>query len=429
MTARIAVAVSGGRDSMALLHCLARAAQPEGVTVHALHVHHGLMPQADDWASFVERTCRHWAAKGLPLEFAMQRLPGRPARGESVEARARAGRNAALASMARAAGCSVVALAHHRGDQAETFLLQALRGAGAAGLAAMPPRAEREGITWIRPWLEQPREAIDAYVRSHRIAYVDDASNEDARFARSRLRRQVMPTLCAAFPGAEQALADAARQAAWARALIDEVAQADLATLCDNDALQLGPWESLSAVRRRGALRAWLERHSDRGVPEALLERLLAELPGLRPMRWPWAGGELRRYRGRLTSTALIPARPAPAWPLAADADRVGRHAVPGTDAALQVRAAREGMPLALLRGAQWRARAGAERFQRAPGTPPRSLKKQFQAAGLPAWSRGAPLLFGADGALLFVPGLGIDARALAVAGRTRVSLEWVPAR
>jgi tRNA(Ile)-lysidine synthase len=92
MSSRVAVAVSGGRDSMALLHCLARAAQAQGVEVWALHVHHGLQGQADEWAALVERTCKRWAGKGLPLRFAMQRLQGKPARGQSVEAWARAGR-------------------------------------------------------------------------------------------------------------------------------------------------------------------------------------------------------------------------------------------------------------------------------------------------------------------------------------------------
>jgi len=87
------------------------------------------------------------------------------------------------------------------------------------------------------------------------------------------------------------------------------------------------------------------------------------------------------------------------------------------------------GVPMACLRDARWQARAGAERFQRAAGTPPRSLKKQFQSAGLSAWSRDAPLLVSADGSLVFVPGLGMDARALAAPGSPRVSLEWVSGR
>jgi len=429
MTRCVAVAVSGGRDSMALLHCLARAAQPQAVEVWALHVHHGLQVQADEWAALVERTCRRWAGKGMPLRFAMQRLPGKPARGQSVEAWARAGRYRALTAMARDAGCAMVALAHHRADQAETFLLQALRGGGAAGLASMPASAVRDGITWVRPWLDQSREAIDAYVRSHRIRYVDDASNADPRFARNRLRLEVMPALLAAFPDAERALADAALRAAHARALIDEVSRDDLAQVCEANALVLARWLRLSTVRQRECLRAWLAPHGARGVTEVLLDRLALELPRTKPARWLLEGGELRRYRGR--ATVVVPlTTPVPHWPCAAALHGVGMHDVPGTAASLCVGKSRgHGIPQALLRNAQWRARQGAEQFQRAIATPPRSLKKQFQAAGVPAWSRDAPLLVSADGQLLFVPGLGTDARALAAPGQPRVSLEWVAGR
>jgi tRNA(Ile)-lysidine synthase len=148
-----------------------------------------------------------------------------------------------------------------------------------------------------------------------------------------------------------------------------------------------------------------------------------------KPARWPFDGGELRRYRG-LVTVAASPAKAAPLLPCAAALHRAGTHDVPGSAASLRVtKTPQEGIPLALLRHAQWRARQGAEQFQRAASTPPRSLKKQFQAAGIPAWSRDAPLLVSADGQLLFVPGLGTDARALAAPGRPRVSLAWVPSR
>jgi tRNA(Ile)-lysidine synthase len=425
----VAVAVSGGRDSMALLHCLACAAQVQDVEVWALHVNHGLQPNAGEWAALVGRTCKRWAAKGLPLHFAMQRLSGQPGRGQSVEAWARAGRYAALASMARDAGCEVVALAHHRADQAETFVLQALRGGGPAGLASMPASTRRDGITWLRPWLEQPREVIEAYVRAHRIRYVDDASNDDPRFARNRLRLGVMPALRAAFPDADHALADAARHAARAKALIDEVAQADAAMACDADTLVLERWRRLSAARQRECLRAWLTPHAEHGVPQALLDRLSQEVAGTKPARWSFEGGELRRYRGHVTVTAPdVPA--SPLLPCAAEVHRAGMHDVPGTSASLCVsKTTADGIPVALLRDAQWRVREAAQQFQRAPGTPPRSLKKQYQAAGVPAWSRDAPLLVSADGRLLFVPGLGTDARALCAAGQPRVSLTWVAGR
>ena len=128
---RIAVACSGGRDSIALLHVTARAARPLGVEVVALHVHHGLMSAADAWLAQLRAQCAQWAEAGLPVRLVFTRLTERPAPGDSVEAWARGARYRALAEMARAAGCDAVLLAHHRRDQAETFLLQALRGAGA----------------------------------------------------------------------------------------------------------------------------------------------------------------------------------------------------------------------------------------------------------------------------------------------------------
>jgi tRNA(Ile)-lysidine synthase len=397
---RVAVAVSGGRDSMALLHCAGAAARVQGIDVWALHVHHGLMPQADDWARFIDRSAR---ARGM--NFAMRRLEGWPSKGESVEAWARSGRYAALTDMAHRAGCGVILLAHHRGDQAETFLLQALRGAGPAGLASMPARAERDGIVWLRPWLEHPRAAIEAYVRRHRIRFVEDASNGDRRFARNRLRLDVMPALLAAFPDAEAALAARRRQAARARTLIAETAAADLRSVAGSQTLDLAAWGALPGARRREALRAWLAPHATRGIAETLLDRLIDELPGSSPARWPLDGDALvARYRGTLNVESL---RTQPMLRVVNLADH-------------------SGIPLASLAGARWQARQGAEQFQRTFATPPRSLKKQFQAAGVPVWARDAPLLFASDGTLLFVPGLGTDARALARPGRPRVRLEWV---
>ena len=186
----VAVACSGGRDSVALLHATLRAGRALGTSVVALHVHHGLMADADRWASEVEALCERWNAG-----FACERLHGSPAPGESVEAWARRERYAALARMACAAGAGIVLLGHHLHDQAETVLLQALRGAGSAGLAAMPRVAERDGLTWARPWIARTGAEIDAYVTPLALAVADDPSNADPRFARSRLRQGVMPAL------------------------------------------------------------------------------------------------------------------------------------------------------------------------------------------------------------------------------------------
>lgn len=293
--AEVAVAVSGGRDSIALLHATLRAARPLGLRVHALHVHHGLVAQADAWAAQLRARCRRWGAV-----FHLARLEGAPAPAESVEAWARRGRYAALATMAREAGCDAVLLAHHRRDQAETVLLQLMRGAGARGLAAMPAAARREGIAWLRPWRDQPREAIEAYLRRHRLAWADDASNDDTRFARNRLRQQVWPTLAAAFPAAEAALAGAARRAADEAQALRELAESDAASAMTDGVLLVAAWRALSPARRVLLLRHAVEAWSGRGAPDTLVRRLADELPRCPSGQWPAPGGTLRLRRGRL---------------------------------------------------------------------------------------------------------------------------------
>lgn len=429
----IAVAYSGGRDSSALLHATLAAAGALEIGVVALHVHHGLMADADAWLSHCERQCRRWARRGRRLVFDHRRLDGRPARGESVEAWARRERYAALREMAAAHGAGAVLLAHHRLDQAETLLLQALRGAGVAGLAAMPETAQRDGISWLRPWLGVDPSRIAAYVRRHRIACIDDASNADPRFARNRLRLHVWPALIDAFPEAQKALAASARWAQEARACAEALAAIDLADAADGRGLDLGRWQALPPARRSNALRAWLEAQTGKPAAVAEVGRLLDELPAsAAPGRWRLGRFELRRYRGRLDCAVI--ARPASresapeprAQTLAVT--RAGTYPLAGWGGKLRAtRVAQGGVALAALAQLRLAQRQGGEQFQSAPDRPPRSLKKQYQAHGVPAWERQGPLLYN-GGTLIFVPGLGIDARVIARPAQAQVRLSWIPA-
>jgi tRNA(Ile)-lysidine synthase len=426
----VAVAASGGTDSTALLHCVCRLALRHGLTVHALHVHHGLQPDADAWVGHLRRQVTRWARRGLPVVLHVHRLTGTPGAGESIEAWARRERRSALAAMARDAGCQLVLLAQHRRDQAETVLLQALRGGGARGLAAMPRVAVRDGLSWARPWLDQPRQAVESYLRRHKLRAVVDPSNSEPRFARSRLRATVMPALTHAFADAEVTLAAVARRAAVEAAAIDEWLSRDLPLVAADGQLDVKAWAARHESHRHLLLRRWL---ADRGlapVAESLVVRLVRELPRASVGCWPLAieSTTLHLYRGRLSLRRVGPRGRSTPAACAIDLSRAGHHDVPAWGGFLSVQEVRGGLSAGPLREATLCARRGGEQFQSDPGRPPRSLRKQFQAAGISAAERQGPLVYVGD-SLVYVPGLGIDARWRAVAtvraAQRGLELQW----
>ncbi len=421
------MAFSGGRDSTALLHATLTQAAPLAVSVLALHVHHGLSANADAWLDHASSLCARWARRGLPVELVATRLVARPGRGQSIEAWARRSRYRALREMALARGADLVLLAHHQRDQAETFVLQALRGGGVAALSAMPKVVRRDGVTWARPWLERSREAIDAYARRHRLRWIDDDSNDDDRFARNRLRRHVWPALVEAFDDAEGSLADAARRVQDAAAVVDEIAALDLAAIADESGLDLAAWRALSVARRRQALLKWLRTALGEGPPASLVERLMDEATPSGPQRrWPAGVGELRSYRGRLRSVAAPPAsgkKPS----LVVDLSRAGRHEIAAWCGAFRVDLVETGgISAATAARLELRPRAPGDRFQAGDHRPARSLKLQFQAKAVAPALRDGPIVC-SNGVTVFVPGLGVDARARAQAGEAQVVITWLP--
>jgi len=427
---RVAVAYSGGLDSTALLHFMGHRALALGVEVHALHVHHGLSPRAGDWLSHCQVQCARW---GLPLDAAHVQLSlDSP---EGIEAQARRLRYAALAELAHQRGCEQVLLAHHQDDQAETFLLQALRGAGVAGLAAMPQVLCREGLRWLRPWLQESRALLQAYVHHHGLSHVEDESNLDVRYARNGLRLDVLPVMAKAFPGASVALGHVVTQMQEAQACLEELAEVDLQAVSveRGAALDVVAWATLSVPRRSNALRAWLKQRLGVPAPRTLVQRLMLQLrPGAGPQQWPAPAARLALYRDVLRvrpviANALKPALSAVSpWVVTGP----GRYRLPFCEDELVVVSTEgaAGVPLAALQALSWRVRSGGEQFQQHARGVPRSLKKAFQAAAVPAWQRGLPLLYSGE-TILYVPGLGLDARAVQVAGEGRVRFEWCPAR
>lgn len=443
---RVAVAYSGGRDSTALLHATAMVARDvAGACVVALHVHHGLSAQADDWLRHAEAVCEEWAAQGLPVRLLSRRVSLNLGAGESVEAVARAARHAALHDMTREARADLLLLAHHRQDQAETLLLQALRGGGVAGLAGIPRDVTRDGVRWVRPWLDHPRSAIEAYVAAHALRYVEDDSNAEPKYARNRLRLSVWPALVSAFPDAEVNLAASARRlsdalpvmAAWRAQALPPLLTSTVEASQDGTAarspaaLDARLWAAQPAALRRETLRHWYRQVSGQGMSATWVERLAEEVPSMVAAQGGarWSALNLSLYRGVLrwgrvsACEADAPERPDVRLSVCA----VGDWPVAVWQGHLRVReVVSGGVPVPLLSELLLRPRTGGEQFQLGAGRPARSLKKQFQALGVPSWLRNGPLVFAGE-QLLYVPGLGTDARAQAVVGVPQWSIEWLP--
>lgn len=286
------VGLSGGADSAMLAIALDHLARRRNVSLRLFHVHHGLLPQADGWADQVAAL-----AKVLERPLDILRIDIASFEGKGMEAAARDARYHALAQAAAQQGVHTLWLAHHQDDQAETVLLRLLRGAGVAGMGAMRETSSRDGVRYLRPWLNVPRAAILTAMHDFTQATgwepVHDPSNIDPRYTRAAVRTQLTPSLNARWPGWQAIVARHARQADEAASLLEEVAAADLATIRSGPdksvvpgtvfdvAFDLLGWRALSAPRQRNLLRYWLSLFGARMPSDARLADLQRQLTQL----------------------------------------------------------------------------------------------------------------------------------------------------
>ncbi|MBU6491282.1 MAG: tRNA lysidine(34) synthetase TilS [Burkholderiales bacterium] len=422
----VAIALSGGRDSVVLLDATARLAGEIGVELIALHIHHGLSRQADNWQRFCAERA---AALQVPFDARRVRLAERA--GQGIEAAARQARYAALRELCRQHGATCLMTAHHADDQAETILLQLLRGTGLPGVAGMPEidRPGRlAGVTLLRPLLHVPRAAIDAYAAQWGLDWVEDDSNQDSRFLRNALRHDVMPALARHAPAYRQTLARFARHAHQAQALLDELAAQDLqaAGWPDGPGLDHRVLLRLGEARLTNLLRYWVRAQGLRPASESRLadwQRQLRRTDDAAQVALPHDARVMRLYRHCLywDDAAPPPARELDAtatlrwhgqreWRLPDWRGTLVFSPVPAggaVDAATDV-------PESLLRSAPLRAepRSGGERLKRHPRQPSKTLKNLFQVEGVPAWQRAVPVVWLGE-RILFVPRLGVDQRLL----------------
>nr|WP_229217774.1 tRNA lysidine(34) synthetase TilS [Massilia forsythiae] len=438
----IAVALSGGLDSMVLLHLAHAHARERGLALHAFHVHHGLSPNADAWRDHCASAC---AALGVPFDAREVVV----AKGKSgVEAAARKLRYAALGAMCRIHGAGLLLTAHHLDDQAETVLLQLLRGSGPAGLSGMDG-ANRAAtllgdgdLVMARPLLAAARADLETFAAEQGIAWIEDESNSDPRYARNALRHTVMPALAAAFPGFQERIARSSRHAQAAQRLLDELAAQDLAACLEGDAVDIGYLRGLSLERVNNLLRHWFSLRRLAMPSAAWLEQMVAQLLSARGDAQPLVSHpacDVRRHRDRLY---LVPKLPELAGLRDPDDEGVieqhaqafrwqGEASLPFPDygGILHFDAAvadAPGFDAAWLRAQPLTIdfRKGGERLKLAPNRPSRSLKAHFQAGSVPVWERARLPIVAAGKELLYAAGLGMDCRHLGATGE-RLSLRW----
>jgi tRNA(Ile)-lysidine synthase len=419
--AALAVGLSGGIDSVVLLHVLVRRLRLATSRISVIHVNHQISPHAASWAAFCRRLCREL---GVSLRVVKVHVP----RGNSTEAAARAARYAVFAG----SGADALLLAHNRDDQAETLLLQLLRGAGPRGLAAMPVlRAAGAGmLPVLRPLLNVPRKAIAAYAQHHRLQWVEDDSNRDPAYVRNFLRHEVMPALERRLPGTGTTLARAARHQAEASDLLDTLAALDIGASAGQGSLPLALLKVLVPPRARNALRYFL-RCSGIVMPEAeRLEELLRQAVTARSdarVCVDLGGIELRRFR-----EVLYIVRPLPRQAKTFEVLWSGQGLLPlpqlGGSLKLE-QCSGKGIAASALSSKRLlvKARQAGETLRPAAGGRQRTVRNLLQEAALPPWQRERlPFLY-LDGELAAVPGLGIDAKFQAGPGRPGLLPVWVP--
>ncbi|MHB8743269.1 MAG: tRNA lysidine(34) synthetase TilS [Sulfuricaulis sp.] len=294
----LTVAFSGGVDSCVLLHALwwLREAMPRHIT--AVHVDHGLHPDSAEWAVFAKAIC-----DGLNVPCAVERIRVSGISGHGLEAAARRERYACLARYVSAG--EVLLTGHHLDDQAETLLLQLLRGAGVHGLAAMPEMKTFSAGRIGRPLLGFTRSQLMAYAEQQKLKWIDDTSNDDTRFSRNYLRHRVFPLLEHRWPGAARQIARSAGIAAEAAQLLDSLAETDwpVCRVPGCFSLSVTALRRLPSPRQRNLIRYWLRRQGFQAPSALHLDQVMAQVasePRSRQALVCWPEAEIWRYRDEL---------------------------------------------------------------------------------------------------------------------------------
>ena len=415
----ILLGLSGGVDSVVLLHLLQQLSRRCSWRLSALHVHHGINHQADVWAVFCADQC---ALYGVPLQ--VKHVDIAPLRSLGIEAAARKLRHTALAQQQ----VDCVALAHHLDDQAETLLLQLLRGAGVRGASAMPAIKHGANVpTLLRPLLNVPRSILLEYAQQHGLQWVEDESNADDTYPRNFLRHRILPLLEQRFPAYRKTLLRSAQHFAEATELLDELAQQDADGTIEDKRLNINKLRVLGIVRGKNLLRYFIATQGAAIPDSTRLQEMLRQLCNARQdaqVCIDWQDWQMRRYRDHAYT---MPALPPPVdftvmWHGEAEILLPPPHGV------LHFRnTIGQGISVAKLQLgiAKIRSRRGGENIRVDAARPQRDLKNLLQEHEMLPWQRNLlPLLF-CDTDLVCVPGIAIATTYLAQPDEAGVVVIW----
>ncbi|MBP9726832.1 MAG: tRNA lysidine(34) synthetase TilS [Gammaproteobacteria bacterium] len=396
------VAYSGGVDSHVLLHALVSLRQHYKFTLRAIHIHHGLNAKASDWQRHCELVCQT-----LDVELSVHALNMSPSQ-ENLEACARELRYHYFSSLLQSG--DYLLTGHHQDDQAETVVLQLLRGAGPKGMSAMPASSVLGQGMLLRPFLNISRAELVEYAKQHQLIWIDDDSNQNTRFSRNFIRHEIMPLLKQRWPSAVETIARSAKHCAESEKIVDEYTQ-PLFNQCvlANNALSVTQLKNLTPIQQKHVVRHWLS-YLNYSLPNEdklanLLHVFLTAHQDKNPMI-TWGAVEVRRYQDALIAMPVQATHDASqvfSWNLQSDLR------IESLGIILQaVSCVGSGIKFHSTQNCEIRFRQGDERVYLAYRKGGRSLKKCFQEWHVPVWERDrVPLLY-IDNQLAVIIGYGV---------------------
>ncbi|MFZ6871092.1 tRNA lysidine(34) synthetase TilS [Undibacterium sp. Di27W] len=428
----LAVGFSGGLDSTVLLDLAVKYCRRAQISLHAFHIHHGLSPHADDWLVHCQAIC---VASGI--HFHAERIHVARDSGDGVEASARKGRYQALGRMSEDAGTPLILTAHHQDDQAETLLLQLLRGSGVAGMSGMdvchraPNLFGHDKVMLGRPLLSEKRTTLEAYARQQGLRYIEDESNTDQRYLRNALRHSVMPILEGLSPGYSERIARSATHFQAAQDLLLEVAEQDFNSCSHETGLAIAAMRTLSPARRDNLFRYWFARAGVRMPTTSRLKEMQSQLfDGREDARITVQHDTIAIHRYQ--NVVYLSAQKAEI----AEENCLQEFAWQGQDSihfpefagSLYFDQSEHGLDASWLQSQTLvlHLRRGGERLKLAENRSTRDMKGHYQSLKIPFWQRERLPYVSIGKDLLFAAGVGMQSRFCQDKPGSCISLRWV---